>query len=302
MQTVATLYRNFPEQRILLVAHSNQALNDLFAKIMERDVDPRHLLRLGAGERELDTAQDFGRDGRVDYTLGRRMQLLEEVKRLAESLGVSGDGPSATCEAAHHFQLQHMQAAIERYRLALRDDGAADAVKKHFPFSTFFSTAPGWPLLHGEDRAADEEVAEGCFRHLHAVFEELADYRAFELLRTPGKRGDYLLTRQARIVAMTCTHAALTRKRLVDLGFRYDTMVMEEAAQVIEVETLIPMLLQHHDEAAGARLKVGRTVGGGRRGMALTRARTAPARPAPAARGHDRGPQPAPPRGAERCV
>ena len=52
------------------------------------------------------------------------------------------------------------------------------------------------------------------------------------------------LTTQARIVAMTCTHAAMTRRRLVELGFKYDSLVMEEAAQVLEVETLIPMLLQ----------------------------------------------------------
>jgi hypothetical protein len=37
-----------PGQRILLVTHSNAALNDLFEKILARDVDPRHLLRLGA--------------------------------------------------------------------------------------------------------------------------------------------------------------------------------------------------------------------------------------------------------------
>ena len=29
------------------------------------------------------------------------------------------------------------------------------------------------------------------------MFEELADYRAFELLRTQGMRADYLLTKQA---------------------------------------------------------------------------------------------------------
>ena len=49
---------------------------------------------------------------------------------------------------------------------------------------------------------------------------------------------------QARIIAMTCTHAALIRRRLVKLGFKYDNMVMEESAQILEVETFIPMMLQ----------------------------------------------------------
>lgn len=43
---------------------------------------------------------------------------------------------------------------------------------------------------------------------------------------------------------MTCTHAALRRRELVELGFRYDNILMEEAAQILEVETFIPLLLQ----------------------------------------------------------
>lgn len=46
---------------------------------------------------------------------------------------------------------------------------------------------------------------------------------------------------------MTCTHAALIRRKLVELGFKYDNMVMEESAQILEVETFIPMMLQVTD-------------------------------------------------------
>jgi intron-binding protein aquarius len=34
VQIIANLYRNFPDQHTLLVTHSNQALNQLFEKIM----------------------------------------------------------------------------------------------------------------------------------------------------------------------------------------------------------------------------------------------------------------------------
>ena len=57
-------------------------------------------------------------------------------------------------------------------------------------------------------------------------------------------RGEYLLTKQAKIIAMTCTHAALVRKQLVKLGFKFDNIVMEESAQILEVETFIPLMLQ----------------------------------------------------------
>lgn len=54
---------------------------------------------------------------------------------------------------------------------------------------------------------------------------------------------------------MTCTHAALKRRDLVRLGFKYDTVIMEEAAQILEVETFVPMLLQAPEEDGSSRLK-----------------------------------------------
>ena len=47
-----------------------------------------------------------------------------------------------------------------------------------------------------------------------------------------------------QVVAMTCTHAALKRSEFLELAFKYDNLLMEEAAQILEIETFIPMLLQ----------------------------------------------------------
>ena len=57
-------------------------------------------------------------------------------------------------------------------------------------------------------------------------------------------RVNYLMTKQAKIVAMTCTHAALKRREFLELGFKFDNLLMEESAQILEIETFIPMLLQ----------------------------------------------------------
>ena len=57
-----------------------QALNDLFEKILLRDVPARYLLRLGMGEQELATTLDFSRVGRVNAMLARRLELLAEVQ------------------------------------------------------------------------------------------------------------------------------------------------------------------------------------------------------------------------------
>jgi len=68
-QIISNIYHNFPEQRTLLVARSNQALNQLFEKIVALDIADRHLLRLGHGEEGLNTEASFGKSGRVEYFL-----------------------------------------------------------------------------------------------------------------------------------------------------------------------------------------------------------------------------------------
>ena len=54
--------------------------------------------------------------------------------------------------------------------------------------------------------------------------------------------------KEAKIIAMTCTHAALKRKELVELGFKFDNILMEESAQILEIETFIPLLLQNPED------------------------------------------------------
>jgi intron-binding protein aquarius len=47
----------------------------------------------------------------------------------------------------------------------------------------------------------------------------------------------------AQVIAMTCTHAALKRRDFIELGFQYDNIIMEESAQILEIETFIPYVL-----------------------------------------------------------
>lgn len=100
--------------------------------------------------------------------------------------------------------LNKVRAEVLGEELEFRE---AELVAMHFPFSLFFSEVQ--PLFAGGSFAADMEVAEGCFRHIKRIFEQLKDCRAFELLRSSYDRGNYLLMKQAKIIAMTCTHAAL---------------------------------------------------------------------------------------------
>jgi len=252
VQIINVLYHNCPSQRTLLITHSNQALNDLFQKIMEREVPARYLLRLGMGEQELDTEQDFSRVGRVNAMLARRLELLAEVEKMARQFGVSED-VAYSCETAAHFWLLHVFSRWEKFTALVERARTSAAVAELFPFKEYFADAPQ-PLFAGKTYEQDMERARGCFRHLRTMFQELEECRAFELLKGQADRVNYLMTKQAKVVAMTCTHAALKRREFVDLAFKYDNLLMEEAAQILEIETFIPMLLQRQEDNV-SRLK-----------------------------------------------
>jgi hypothetical protein len=65
----------------------------------ERRCCPRYLLRLGMGEQELATSEDFSRVGRVNAMLTRRLELLAEVEKMARQVGRQGQGALGQCNS-----------------------------------------------------------------------------------------------------------------------------------------------------------------------------------------------------------
>ncbi|KAF4661577.1 hypothetical protein FOL47_006627 [Perkinsus chesapeaki] len=313
VQIVNLLYHNNPNQKTLLIAHSNQALNDLFTKIQQLDIPGSRLLRLGRGQELLDLDEDYSKMGRVSYMLQMRLDLLEEVKKLAVELGQSPEDNAFSVENAMQFYRFHVTRAWEEYSAAVQkyteegdskekeakkaivdakqkkrekaaedevmtaapgkatnggaseDDRRKEADKAAlenrsmaeimFPFQKYF--ASGVEGKWSNDINKDFELATVCWRHIEDMFTRLEETHPFELLRNSHDRGIYLLTTHAKIVAMTCTHAALVRDTLLKLSFQYDNIVMEEAGQVLEIETFIPMLLQKKSsvDSKSSRLK-----------------------------------------------
>jgi len=183
LNCTSNIYHNFPNQRVLLVTHSNQALNDIFEKIAVLNIHERHLLRLGHDADKLDTAEDFSKWGRVQFMLGKRLELLQEVGRLAASLNIPAE-VDYSCETAQHFFLFNVLARWEEYTAKVKKSGDAAQIRSSFPFHDFFSNAPA--AVFTDEMSADEAwmAAEGCFRHLQYIFTFLNECRAFEILRT----------------------------------------------------------------------------------------------------------------------
>ncbi|KAF1947737.1 hypothetical protein EJ02DRAFT_363959 [Clathrospora elynae] len=244
-QIISNIYHNFPAQRTLLIAHSNQALNQLFQKIVALDIDERHLLRLGHGEEDLETDVSYSKHGRVESFLERGQYYLSEVDRLAKNFGAPG-AHGSSCETADYFNLVYVKPAWTQYWDSVSSDNTSvEQIITEFPFREYFANAPQPLFPQAADREQILEIAQGCYRHVEKIFTELEDIRPFEILRNPRDKANYLLLKEARIIAMTSTHAAMRRQEIAGLGFHYDNVIMEEAAQITEIENFIPLALQN---------------------------------------------------------
>ncbi|ETO10995.1 hypothetical protein RFI_26379, partial [Reticulomyxa filosa] len=280
VQIINNIYHNYPQQRTLLITHSNQALNDLFEKIMKQDIDERHLLRLGYGAKELDTESNYSQIGRVNYMLQVRLNQLKEAQDLALSIGERIDR-CVTCETSGHFynldilskweefeyrleeieeiysdKLNHPDSKLN-YLSSLFPDGinVCDLIYNLFPFRDFIQLKNGEAPFYRQSYSEDKVMAYKYWKVVQSLFQDLRECHPFELLRTHKDRSQYLLTRQSKIVAMTCTHAAIKRNDFLQIKFQYDNIVMEESAQILDIETFIPMVLQQCDRETGCRLK-----------------------------------------------
>lgn len=117
---------------------------------------------------------------------------------------------SDSCETAGYFNLVYILPAWAKSQEAYSNEEITfESVVTAFPFHSYFSNAPTPMFPEGTTAEEAIEIARGGYRHIARLFSELEEIRPFELLRTARDRQNYLLTKEARIVAMTSTHAAM---------------------------------------------------------------------------------------------
>lgn len=257
VQIISNIYHNFPEQRTILVAHSNQALNQLFEKIISLDIDARHLLRLGHGEESLRTGSSFGKYGRVNSFMERRQLLLSDVERLAAVLDAPGVH-GGSCENAEYFRTAYVVPVWEDFMEHVSKMTDAKELVSLFPMRDYFqgdTTQPTFDMSSSVDEV--KAVAQALYKVIESMFSELKDLRPFELLQSNREKANYYLVKEARIIAMTATHAAIQRQELIGLGLHYDNLVIEEAAQILEIESFVPLCLQENPGALKRLVLIG---------------------------------------------
>ena len=221
VEIINYLYNHKKNEKILIITHSNNVLNDLCKKIIEANiVDSKNLLRLGKGSKNIIIKNNkdninnekeseelyISLDGKITYMLNQRKIFLEKFLNcmLKNKITVYNE---YTC-----------QSSISLLEFYFINNKKNDNLKKNIEKTMNLS--------------------------IEQIIKTLKSFLIFELLRDQAERRNYIITKQSKIIALTCTYAAINRQKLIDLNFKYDTIIMEESGQILEIESFIPMTLQ----------------------------------------------------------
>ena len=219
VEIINYLYKNKKKEKILIITHSNNVLNDLCQKIIESDiVDPKHLLRLGKGSKniiikkennekiEVENELNLSLDGKIAYMLNQRKIFLDKL----------------------------LKCMIEN----------KITVYKEYTCQSAISLLEFYFIKNEINENLKREIEKSMNLSLKEIIMELKNYLVYELIRDQAERRNFIITKQSKIIALTCTYCAINRQKLIDLNFNYDTIIMEESGQILEIESFIPMTLQ----------------------------------------------------------
>ena len=215
VEIINYLYLNKNKEKILIITHSNNVLNDLCKKIVETGiVDIKYLIRLGQGNKTFllnnEKEIDLSLDGKITYMLEKRKNFLQKFLEcmINNNIKIYNE---YTCQSA----------------LALLD---------------FYFTKK--TEINNNTNLIKENLEKNFNLTLAEIIQELKTYLIYELLRDQQERKNYIISSQSKILAFTSTYSAINRQKLLDLNLTYDTILMEESGQIPEIESFIPLTLQ----------------------------------------------------------
>jgi len=219
VEIINYLYKNKKKEKILIITHSNNVLNDLCQKIIESDiVDPKHLLRLGKGSKNIIIKKENNKKIEVE-----------------NELNLSLDGKIA-------YMLNQRKIFLDKFLKCMIENKIT--VYKEYTCQSAISLLEFYFIKNEINENLKREIEKSMNLSLKEIIMELKNYLVYELIRDQAERRNFIITKQSKIIALTCTYCAINRQKLIDLNFNYDTIIMEESGQILEIESFIPMTLQ----------------------------------------------------------
>jgi intron-binding protein aquarius len=223
VEIINYLYKNNKKEKILIITHSNNVLNDLCQKIIESDiVEPKHLLRLGKGSKNIIINKENKEEN------NKKIEFENE-------LNLSLDGKIT-------YMLNQRKIFLDKFLKCMIENKIT--VYKEYTCQSALSLLDFYFMKNEINENLKKDIEKSMNLSLKEIIMELKNYLVYELIRDQAERRNFIITKQSKIIALTCTYCAINRQKLIDLNFNYDTIIMEESGQILEIESFIPMTLQ----------------------------------------------------------
>ena len=205
VQIINLLHQNYKHEKILIITHSNNALNNIFEKLLKLNINQKYLLRLGIGNKYINNEEDFSIKGRIKHILKNREIILKKFLEICYKLNIN-IYQEYTCSTA----------LIIINNFILNNPTNIDIIKNEFNID------------------------------INDFIMEIKEYQNFEIIRDNLQRKNFLINNYSKIIAMTSTYAGINKKNLLDIDFSYSNIIIEEAGELLDIETFIPLTLQNN--------------------------------------------------------
>lgn len=249
VQIICNLLRGSSEERILVILRTDHALDQFRELINARNVDHARVVQF---KEELDTETSgvWASDNPVDILLYRRNFLLSKTRELSRTLPSEDqiiEEEEWSCGAAEKFAQLVIQPKWNTFR------NSTDQVWEKYPFRKY-------SLLNIEKSSGIEEETTSFeageewdtlveYSKIATIFSELEELWFLEVLRNADDRIGFVLSSYSRVVVMTAAFVAKRRSQLAKYGFACDSIFIDQATQLREIETLVPLLVPSSGEA-----------------------------------------------------
>ena len=251
-------------ERILLVGKSNDSLNKILRNVVGL-IGLEVCFKPGGAQDD-----EFNRNRVINHILKLRLDLLDRVKKIAVSMGLSAlaDDYAYSCENARQMYLNKILPVWSSYE---RLRSQPDMVKTVSDRVETGSLPQGWKLglvtsinlsSSNPKQITDDLLAYNTaddilfpFRNeedgsriskseIDGIFSKIESLRPFEILRTVKDRSQYLLTKQARLVAITSAGLCNNMQSFIDSQVRFTSVVIEDCSLMLDVDSVMAILSQ----------------------------------------------------------
>lgn len=222
--------------RTLVVCRNERKINDLlkeWKKIYNGYIPSEEIVVLHRNSDQIENGH-YSIKNCLKSLLNLRSKLLREVGTLAKTMELeNSEDISYSCETSGYFYESVILSLWERYNVERETNNNAK-----YPFFNFFKRANKDPKVTFN--------AYKAFGYIQYLFDTLKKLRFLELIHSENDLQTYLINSYSKLVITTSSELCKNSNQLLQNGFTYHSLIILESEQMLEIESVMPLLCQKY--------------------------------------------------------